>query len=242
MENVDKLRAALVSHLASKGISIVPKRTSAIMWVLHFLLWPFMKLSGKSFIDDFVTTGLGKIFVCLPANEPQTVENAIASISVTTLAHELTHVYQSEKNRAGHALAYLCPQLPIMLAAVLLVPVHVWLASLSEWAHLISALYIHAIVFSFTPLVAMLPWRPRFDIEHDAYVTSIFTLHALYGFVDPQYPYELFTKNLSGSSYLWPAPAGLAQRAAVLAYERISRKDPSLLDEPARKLVRQVLG
>lgn len=241
-ERINRLKAALVTNLAALGVTVVPKRTSPLQWFLHVLAWPFVKLAGKSYIDDYVTTGLNKIYVGIPADQPQTTEQAIRVVDVTTLAHEMTHVYQARRGLVAHSLGYVSPQLPIMLVALACIPLHVWLASLSAWGHLVILVYLVAIAFSFTPLVALIPWRPRFDTEHDAYITSVFTMHALYGYVDRQYVIDYFTSQLAGSPYLWPAPHEVALRAAEVAHDRVSRRDPALLNEPSRRFVKEFLG
>lgn len=237
MDQVVHLKSALVQQLAALGVTIVPKRQSKLMWVLHVLLWPFMKLAGKSFMDNYVTTGASKIYVPVPAGLPQTTDEAIAVVEVTTLAHEMTHVYQGHRGRVLHSLGYISPQLPIMLATLACVPIHAWLASLSAWGHMMILVYLTGIAWSFTPLVALIRWRPRFDIERDAYITSIFTLHAIHGYVEQQYVRDYFVAQLAGSPYLWPTPRHVALQAADEAYRRITQRDPTLLSEPSRKFV-----
>lgn len=241
MENVERLRVALLRQLKGLGYEVVPKRTSPLMWAAHVLMWVFMKPSGKSFIDDYITTGLGKIYVPIKKDRPQTNEEAERSVDVGTLAHEMTHVYQAKRDPIMHTIRYCCPQLPIMGAALLMIPVHVWLATLSPFGHLMILVYLVAIAFSFTPLVKLIAWYPRYEIERDAYITSAFVLHALFGYVERQHVLDKFTSQLSTPYYLWTTTEAIALKDAGIAHDAISRNDPTLLLEPSRRFVRETL-
>ncbi len=241
MDKIDKLKTALVAHLATLGVTLVPKRSSAWMWVVHVLMYPFMKVAGRSYIDDYTTVGLKTIWVPVPKEQPQTYEQAVRVVDVTTLAHELTHIYQGRRRPVTHYLGYICPQLPILGAALLLVPLHAWLATISGWAHLMFILYAVAIAFSCTPLVKLVPWRPRFDTEHDAYITSAFVLHRIAGYVEHDHVVNQFVRELSGPTYLWTAPESVARAAGEAAHAAVTRGDPLLLTEPSRKLVSETI-
>lgn len=120
MNNREVYDALCESLLKTVGFSVKRKRSSILMWIIAFFVYPF----NRKFMSDYTTTIFGRVYF------PDGYVESDPEGAWRTLAHEGVHLVDAHGHEPWFSLSYLFPQVLVLPALLGFMFFPAWLVSL----------------------------------------------------------------------------------------------------------------
>lgn len=208
----------MLGLVEESGAKVRLKSSSPLMKIIGVLLYPF----NRTFMTRYTTTIGSTIYV---PKHPRRHNELSHLSSARTLAHELVHVFDYQRQPFWFVVSYLLPQILSLLAL---------LAVLSIW--------IQPMIWFLVFLAFLAPfpshWRTYWEVRGYSMSAAFNYWAGLTETVDPSRYYDAFV----GSSYyfMWPFRDDVAER--FIPYVEETEEDLLFQSIPTALLVQEALG